>query len=239
MCFTTGHASRMEQPQINFQQGQGLHKKRTLGHVDSFFFFLTPVTISLIYFQFSLMTNDDVFAMTKSTWVLKWLLSTTTAVKRGGERNYENPAMEPEGAARSLQDVGKMGHTWGKTLCLSLNVCGGRHTNTHTHAWRAFKRSDSQRWWGQGASVAWFNLIWPGCTQPGGGQRGRSLNVLCKLSGHTSVLPITLSMIKLHTPDRRTTGGFAKTNKCTAAWRAHRSGGVGAQVDMNTLKRSH
>lgn len=36
-----------------------------------------------------------------------------------------------------------------------------------------------------------------GCIQP---ERGGRMNVLCKQSGHSSVLPITPDVIKLHTP---------------------------------------
>lgn len=145
------------------------------------FFFFTPVT-SLIHFEFALMTKDDLTAMTRSQWAPKWLSSTTRVVKKKEKKKklwpaMKNPAMEPEGVARSLQDVWKMGHTWGKTLCLSLNACGGRHKHTHTQtrAWGVFKRSDSLCWWGQGASVAWFNLIWPGCIPTWGRAVGREL----------------------------------------------------------------
>lgn len=118
-------------------------------------------------------------------------------------------------------------------------VWGQTQTHTHTHAWRVFKRSDSLCADG-GREHQWPGLIWFGlvASQPGGGRRGGSLNALCKPSGHTSVLPITPSVIELHTPGRRSAGGFAKTNTCTAAARAHRSGGVGPRVDMNTLRRS-
>lgn len=63
------------------------------------------------------------------------------------------------------------------------------------------------------------------------------MNVLCKHSGHTSVLPITPDVIKLHRltrPLRAHITLITKVNISMLHPQAERSGGVGLCFNMNT-----
>lgn len=91
-------------------------------------------------------------------------------------------------------------------------------------------------WWDSsgGREHRWLCLIRFSldCSRPEGG-----MNVLCKQSGHTSVLPITPDVIKLHSLTRLLGAHITLITKVNISMlhpQAERSGGVGLCFNMNT-----
>lgn len=123
-----------------------------------------------------------------------------------------------------------MGHTCGRTLQKKKPPQGFMPARVYTGlrlclCWWDSSGGREHRW----VCLIRFSLD---CIRPEGG-----MNVLCKQSGDTSVLPITPDMIKLHSLTRPLGAHITLITKVNISMlhpQAERSGGVGLCFNMNT-----